>query len=507
MEAISTVSDLEAPGIHDDPRSRAIEYPLPRSLGNCILIADFLSATECKALIAQAEARGFASAESDYPPSYRNNDRQVLDDPALAERLLRRLNEVCQGGAENLLDADQRTGWRLQGVNERLRLCRYRPGQQFRIHQDGVHHRGPDCRSMLTFMVYLTDGDEFEGGDTLFYGAGPAHGESADDIVARVRPRAGSLILFDHGVWHAGATVTRGTKYILRSDLLFHRTQGEDAEPIATAHHQGYIWALATLAGGGLASGGRDGNIRLWKADGTAIRTLTGHGQSVLGLADIGNGLLASISRDRTLRFWATASGRCLKTVTAHRAAALSIARLSDRLIATGGADHSIQLWSAQGEHLRMLEGHQGWVWGLAALADDLLASVSEDGSLRIWDLQRDQCIARRQTPRPMRTIDAHPGALATGDANGNVRLWAFDGERLVETASFTAHAAAVRRVRFLRDGRLATCGEDNCLRIWDIPSLALLHEDQRSNFVTDVVELQGGATVSCGYDGELVWS
>lgn len=26
---------------------------------------------------------------------------------------------------------------------------------------------------MLTFMVYLTDGDDFEGGDTLFYAAGP----------------------------------------------------------------------------------------------------------------------------------------------------------------------------------------------------------------------------------------------------------------------------------------------------------------------------------------------
>src|SRR4051794_34600316 len=33
----------------------------------------------------------------------------------------------------------------------------------------------------------------------------------------------GSLILFDHGIWHAGETVTAGTKYIMRSDVLFRR--------------------------------------------------------------------------------------------------------------------------------------------------------------------------------------------------------------------------------------------------------------------------------------------
>ncbi|MGO4701297.1 2OG-Fe(II) oxygenase [Dyella sp. 2RAB6] len=514
MDAIRAISATEEPDLRERAPAPTVEYPLPRSLGACALIQDFLSAAECKTLIAEAEERGFASAELDYPPSYRNNDRQVLDDQGLAGSLQRRLADVFEHGPESLLDPRLRNEWRLQGINERLRLCRYRPGQQFHIHQDGVHHRGPDCRSMLTFMVYLTDGDEFEGGDTLFYGAGPAQGEDERNVIARIRPRAGSLILFDHGVWHAGETVTRGTKYVLRSDLIFHRAESAIAEAAAIPRHQGYIWALAALSDGRLASGGRDGSIRTWAPGGDLVYSLEGHTQSVLGLVEVHAGMLASISRDRTLRFWATSSGHCLQSVIAHEAAVLSIARLSDQLVATGSADHSIRLWSKHAKHLQTLEGHRGWVWGLAALGRTGLASVSEDQSLRIWDLRTNRCIVTRHMSHPLRTIDVSlsqpmPGTnlLATGDASGRVTLWTVNHGEVSATASFVAHTAAVRRVRFLRNGLLATCGEDNHLRLWDSCSLELVQEEVHANFVTDVIELEGGTRVSCGYDGELVWS
>ena len=122
------------------------EHPLPRSLGSCVLIPGFLSPAECRELISAAEDRGFRSAELDYPPSYRNNDRQVLNDPDLAARLLQRLRDVAPNDIDSLLPEDISKSWTLSGINERLRLCRYLPGQQFHLHQDGVHHRGADCR-------------------------------------------------------------------------------------------------------------------------------------------------------------------------------------------------------------------------------------------------------------------------------------------------------------------------------------------------------------------------
>lgn len=514
MEVITAMPAAEAAEKPDGRREVSIEYPLPTAMGACAVIHGFLSRAECGALIAQAEARGFAKAELDYPPSYRDNDRQVLDDTAMADWLFGRLTDAFGDGPERMLHLSPQCAWRLQGVNERLRLCRYTPGQQFRIHQDGVHHRGPLCRSMLTFMVYLTDGDDFEGGDTLFYGAGPSQGDTEQEVITRIRPKAGSLILFDHGIWHAGEAVTAGTKYVLRSDLLFHQMNRDVDDLVTTSRHDGYVWALAALSDGRLASGGRDGTIRIWNPDGLLACSLAGHSRSVLGLIEVSAGIIASISRDRTLRFWETESGHCLRSTIAHKAAALSIARLSNKLIATGGADHSIELWSELGVHQRTLDGHRGWVWSLAALGEDTLASASEDRSIRIWDLPSGRCVAVRHVSDPLRSIDTCRAAtthcvrlLAAGDASGRVTLWTIGQGVPDEAISFRAHGAAVRRVRFLNDGSLATCGEDNRLRVWNLDTVSLNHEEVGANFVTDVIELSGGIRVRCGYDGEIAWN
>lgn len=514
MDATSRLTTPAGAGLCRSAPGPLIERPLPPWLGTCLLVPDFLSGAECSTLIEAAESRGFSSAELDYPPSYRNNDRQVLTDEALARRLLRRLCKVFPNGVVQLLPGEQVSDWELAGINERFRLCRYRPGQRFHIHQDGVHHRGPGCRSMLTFMVYLTDGDTFGGGDTLFYAAGPQAGEGKSNLVARVRPRAGSLILFDHGIWHAGEEVTRGIKHVLRSDLLYRSTGSIAAGFNATASlHQGYVWTLVELSDGRIASGGRDGSIRLWQGKGRLSGTLIGHHQSVLGLAEVCPGVIASISRDRTLRYWDIAAERCIRTITAHAAAVLCVAAVSPRMIATGSADHTIGLWTEEGTLMRSLTGHDGWVWGLTPMGRDRLASASEDGSVRIWNLNSGEHVATWRSPCPLRTIDACQAVtandslhLAIGDASGRVTRLSVGLDGMHELTSFKAHDAAVRRVRFLRDGTLATCGEDNRLRLWNGNTSACIHEETYGNFVTDVIQLRDGSRVSCGYDGPLRW-
>jgi hypothetical protein len=56
--------------------------------------------------------------------------------------------------------------WELINLNERLRICRYEPGQFFAPHFDGIYKRSYMEQSKLTIMAYLND--SFTGGNTNF---------------------------------------------------------------------------------------------------------------------------------------------------------------------------------------------------------------------------------------------------------------------------------------------------------------------------------------------------
>ena len=63
---------------------------------------------------------------------------------------------------------------------------------------------------MLTVMVYLNDVPS--GGETEFQPSG-----------FRVIPKAGTVLVFQHDLLHQGAEVLNGTKYVLRTDVMYHR--------------------------------------------------------------------------------------------------------------------------------------------------------------------------------------------------------------------------------------------------------------------------------------------
>lgn len=470
----------------------------------CRVIPAFLSDDECRQLITQSEARGFSAADSDYPPSYRNNDRQVLDDPALAARLLPRLRAAAPATLDS---ADGKPGvWRLDAINDRFRFCRYRAAQSFGIHQDGVHHRSETHRSLLTFMIYLTDGSQFTGGDTVFYDSGP--GGPAREV-ARVRPRAGSLIVFDHSLWHAGESLTAGVKHVLRSDVLYRRDADVAPtirEPDFATAHRGYVWTLEPLADGLFASGGRDADIHVWDTTGNRRGTLSGHRRSVLGLAALPGDRLASVSRDRGLRIWNWRDGKCIAAQeSAHEGAILAVVALANGDFVTAGADGEIRHWSGDCRLLGLVGKQPSWAWALAAATDGQVACAYEDGSVTLW---RPECAEPIQTlvgTTPLRTlvINAAGSMLATGDIAGTIRVWGVQGGRWRVERSIPAHAGAIRRLRLVADTSLISVGEDGLVRGWNLQDGRGQTLGRHANFATDLYQ-SGETLFSCGYDGGI---
>jgi 2-oxoglutarate-Fe(II)-dependent oxygenase superfamily protein len=179
--------------------------------GKVLVIYDFLSGEECAALIRRSEGLNYepGTVADVVIEEVRNNERVLLDDATLAADLFHRAEPFLPSEIE---------GHRLSGFNERWRFYRYQPGQTFKPHRDGSYMRMKSWEeSEMTFMIYLNAG--MAGGGTRFF----ADMEQAfrQRPYLSVQPKEGMALVFLHSIWHEGAVVHSGQKYVLRTDVMY----------------------------------------------------------------------------------------------------------------------------------------------------------------------------------------------------------------------------------------------------------------------------------------------
>jgi Tol biopolymer transport system component len=122
-------------------------------------------------------------------------------------------------------------------------------------------------------------------------------------------------------------------------------------------HTLGAVFSVAfspdggTLALGGMAVGGSERSVELWKldsADDTCF-ILEGHLGPVIGLAYSPDGtLLASAAENNnTIKLWDVATRQCVQTFKGHTRSGRSLSFTPDgNFLASGGYDYTIRLWS-----------------------------------------------------------------------------------------------------------------------------------------------------------------
>jgi prolyl 4-hydroxylase len=177
-------------------------------------VPELFSPAECASIVAGAAAHAWLPATVNsatgrvVEAGVRDSSTAVLRDPALAAELHRRVLPHVPARMSGELGGRGRVEMDVAGVHVPVRIYRYEPGQHFGLHQDQSYFGEDGTKSLLTFMVYLNE--DFEGGVTEFP-------EQEETIV----PRTGTALLFQHMLLHAGTRVTRGTKLVLRSDVLY----------------------------------------------------------------------------------------------------------------------------------------------------------------------------------------------------------------------------------------------------------------------------------------------
>ncbi|KAI4141637.1 MAG: hypothetical protein LQ341_003466 [Variospora aurantia] len=115
-------------------------------------------------------------------------------------------------------------------LNERMRFLKYTEGQYFRPHCDGSYVT-PDGSeiSYYTLHLYLNEseagvrGEKTDGGATRFHSL-----NGYDEKFLDVEPRMGRVLIFQHrNLLHSGDDVVKGTKYTLRTDLMYKKAVEE----------------------------------------------------------------------------------------------------------------------------------------------------------------------------------------------------------------------------------------------------------------------------------------
>ncbi|KAI8059512.1 hypothetical protein BC940DRAFT_313604 [Gongronella butleri] len=187
------------------------------------LVHDLFTPNECQKLIDYFEQHLKPQAVASLVPkpgeAFRSNDRQSMQSPVLA-KLLWQLGVARACEHEGIVAA---SGPRTPcGLNSNIRIYRYRPGQRFEAHYDDtVKDDVTGYWTDWTLLIYL-NGD-MQGGETVFYRDHGAKKKKTTKPPIVVQPKQGLALLHRHGqhcLLHEALEVTRGNKWVLRSDVL-----------------------------------------------------------------------------------------------------------------------------------------------------------------------------------------------------------------------------------------------------------------------------------------------
>ncbi|MFL9457291.1 MULTISPECIES: AAA-like domain-containing protein [Nostocales] len=319
--------------------------------------------------------------------------------------------------------------------------------------------------------------------------------------------------------------------------------------------HSAGVNSVAISADGQIfASASADKTVKLWKPDGTLIRTLKGHTAGVNTVAigtNIVHPLEANCPQNKILSLYKrTPQNRILslykqslpaQASSKVRAGGLGLyssdfnrkldfynrdfnrkyvfskfgcsANNQDRknkmFIASGGEDRTVKLWDLDGTLLKSLKGHSDAVESIAISPDgSTIASASDDKTVKLWTADGTLLRTIKGHSDEVEAVAIGPDGkmLATASDDKTVKLWKMDGT-LVRT--FKGHRDEVEGVYFSPNGNtIASVSADRTIKLWNLDGTLKATLIGHSNQVEGIaISSDGNVIASASRDKTIkVW-
>lgn len=239
---------------------------------------------------------------------------------------------------------------------------------------------------------------------------------------------------------------------------------------------------------------------------------LEGHSLEVKGAAFSPDGsLLASTSSDKTIKLWRQ-DGTLLKTLSGHESGVLDVAFSPDsQLLASASEDKTIKLWNRDGTELATLKQHDAAVNKVAfSPKRDILASASEDGSVKLWRVSELPSLLKTlSNPTPVKavTFSRDGNTIATAGADKTIKLWNKDG---TFARTIAQHKDIIWDVAISPDGNtIASASGDSTIKLWNKNGrLIKTLEGHQAPVVSVAFSPDGKTIASASWDNTVkVWN
>ncbi|KAN0085480.1 hypothetical protein V8E54_001947 [Elaphomyces granulatus] len=261
-----------------------------------------------------------------------------------------------------------------------------------------------------------------------------------------------------------------------------------------------------------LASASKDKTVRLWDATtGAWKQTLEGHNDWVNAVAFSPDGkVLASASCDKTVRLCDPTTGAWKLTLEGHSCLVNAVAFSPDGKVLASAFDNTVRLCdSTTGAWKQTLEGHSESVYAVAFSPDGkVLASASHDKTVRLWDATTrawKQTLEGHSDPVNAVAFSPDDKVLASASRDKTVRLW--DATTGAWKQTLEGHSHWVNDVAFSPDGKvLASASRDSTVRLWDATTGAWKQtlEGHRASIFAVAFSPDGKVLASASHDNTM---